>query len=106
MFKNLQREFKSLCLPSKVYFVLSLIGLLCLALQNRSMARYCVGTFECDMQQSGNFVVFVVKMLYILFWTWLLNLICKAGHKKVSWFLVLMPFILFFILISLLLLNQ
>ena len=106
MFKDLQKEFKGLCLPSKVYFMLSLVGLLSLAFQNGIQGRYCVGTFECDMQNSGNFVVFVVKALYVLFWTWLLNLICKAGHKKVSWFLVLLPFILFFILISLMLLNQ
>ena len=32
----------------------------------------------------------------ILFWTWVLNIICKAGYKWVSWLLVLLPFILIF----------
>lgn len=106
MFKNLQREFKRLCLPSKVYFLLSLVGLISIVFQNNNSHKYCVGSLECDMVNSGNFVVFVVKALYVIFWTWLLNIICQAGHKNVSWFLVLLPFILFFILVSLMLLNQ
>ena len=106
MFKNLHKDFKRLSLPSKVYFLVSMIGLLSLMFQNTNSRKYCVGSLECDMMNSGNFVVFIVKALCVLFWTWLLNIICQAGHKNVSWFLVLMPFILFFILIALLMLNQ
>lgn len=41
-------------------------------------------------------VVFVMKIIYILFWTYILNLMCKDGHREISWFLVLIPFILLF----------
>ena len=42
-------------------------------------------------------VISVVAMIAMI----LQNAICKAGYKRVSWFLVLMPFILFFVLIGL-----
>jgi flagellar biosynthesis/type III secretory pathway M-ring protein FliF/YscJ len=32
-----------------------------------------------------------------------LSLICKDGHKNIAWFLVLIPFILFFLLLGVLL---
>jgi hypothetical protein len=32
-----------------------------------------------------------------LFWTWILNFICKSGYPGVSWFLLLLPYILLII---------
>ena len=37
-----------------------------------------------------------VHLLFAIFWTWLLNLICKSGFTPVSWFLVLFPIIIYF----------
>jgi hypothetical protein len=45
-------------------------------------------------------MIFIIKVVYILFWTWILNLICSAGAPGVAWFLVLLPLIVFFILIA------
>ncbi len=42
----------------------------------------------------------------LTFWTFVLNCICKAGYKGVSWFLVLFPFVLMFVLIALFLLKS
>tara|TARA_B000000557_G_scaffold263908_1_gene267856 strand:+ start:1385 stop:1708 length:324 start_codon:yes stop_codon:yes gene_type:complete len=103
--KGASREFSKLCLPSKLYFVISMVAIVSLMMQNGHQSKYCVGSMECDVMKSGNFIIFVVKVIYVLFWTWLLNIICKAGHANVSWFLVLMPFILYFILIALIFLN-
>ena len=101
MFKQLQK----LCTPSYVYFVISAISIAVLAFQNLgNSSTYCVGDFSCNVPNT--IAVFVVKILYVLFWTWLLDLICREGYKSVSWFLVLFPFILFFVLLGLLLLNQ
>jgi hypothetical protein len=49
--------------------------------------------------------VFLVKIVYILFWTWILNLICKDGHTGIAWFLVLIPFILLFVIMGLVMVN-
>ena len=46
------------------------------------------------------------KAVYILFWTFILNAICKAGYKEVSWFMVLLPIILLFIIIGIVILNS
>ena len=50
--------------------------------------------------------MFLFKALYILFWTFVLNAICKAGYKEVSWFMVLLPIILLFIIIGMVVLNS
>ena len=42
----------------------------------------------------------------MLFWTFILNAICKAGYKEVSWFMVLLPIILLFIIIGIVILNS
>ena len=76
-----------------------------IAIQNRKNdKKYCVGDYECDV--SSTFIVFVIKIVYVLFWTWVLHLICRAGYTKLSWFIVLLPFILMFVLISLLLITN
>jgi len=41
-------------------------------------------------------IVFALKALGVLFWTWVLNLMCKDGHKEIAWILILLPFISMF----------
>jgi hypothetical protein len=95
---------KNLCTPSYVYLVVSLIALVVIAVQNfGNTDRYCVGHYSC--QVSSTILIFIIKLLYILFWTWVLNLICNAGYSGISWFLVLLPLIVFFLLISLLFIS-
>ena len=48
---------------------------------------------------------FIGKAIYVAFWTFVLNAICKAGYKGFSWFIVLFPLILMAILIGLILLS-
>jgi hypothetical protein len=92
---------KDLCTPSYVYLVISTIAVIVMAIQNYgNINTYCVGSLSCVVGSTA--LVFAIKVLYILFWTWILNLICKAGVPQLAWFLVLLPFILFFILVALL----
>jgi len=95
---------KNLCTPSYVYLVVSLIALVVIAVQNfGNTDRYCVGHYSCHV--SSTILIFIIKLMYILFWTWVLNLICNAGYSGISWFLVLLPLIVFFLLISLLFIS-
>ena len=99
------KKLKDLCAPSMVYFVISMIALALLFIQNISnTTSYHVGSFSCRVPNT--MVVFIAKFIYILFWTWILNLICKDGHTGISWLLVLFPFLLLFVMIGLLLLNM
>lgn len=98
-------KLKELCRPSLVYFIISMVALALLFIQNiGNTSSYHVGSFSCRVPNT--MVVFIAEFIYILFWTWILNLICKDGHSGISWLLVLFPFILLFVMIGLLMLNM
>ena len=64
---------------------------------------YCLGMYSCNVTSIG--IIFAIKVIYVLFWTWVLNIICRGGYERVSWFLVLFPYILFFLLLGLLMIK-
>lgn len=98
-------NLKKLCTPALVYFVISMISVVLMLLQNLSgNGKYNVGKYSCECGNVG--FLFLGKVLYVFFWTWVLNFICNKGYKNVSWFLVLFPFILFFILIAMFILGS
>lgn len=98
------KDFKNLCTPAFLYLLISVILFVVIAVQNfGNTNRYCVGEHECFVPNT--FTVFVVKALYILFWTFILNALCKAGYKEISWLILLLPLIMFFILIAMLVVN-
>lgn len=99
------KTLKELCTPAMIYFVISVIALAMVLLQNLgNQNSYTVGSFSCRVPNTA--LVFIVKMIYILFWTWVLNLICKDGHTGISWLLVLLPWILLFVMMGLLMINM
>ena len=99
------KKLKDLCTPALIYFVISIISLVLLFIQNiHNVNSYHVGNFSCKVPNT--MLVFFFKLMYILFWTWILNLICKDGHTGISWLLVLFPFILLFVILGLIMLNQ
>jgi hypothetical protein len=96
---------KKLCTPAYIYLVVSLISVFAMVIQNSgNTVTYCVGEYECNVPST--IMIFVVKFLYIGFWTFILNSVCKAGYEKVSWLLLLLPFLMFFVLIGSLMLYQ
>jgi hypothetical protein len=91
------KKLKELCTPAFLYFILSMLGVLVSVVQNLGNSRrYNLGMLSSRVPST--FLVFLVEIIYILFWTWVLNLMCKDGHKEIAWFLVLIPFILLFLL--------
>ena len=101
---NFQKTFASLCKPAALYFVLSLFALLLVVIQNMNNTHtLCVGNFSCSVPSTS--LVFLLNLVYMMFWTWILQLICKAGWNWVSWVLVLLPFVAAFTVI-LLTMNQ
>jgi len=98
-------KLSQLCTPSLVYFVISVICLAMAVMQNLgNNHRYNLGSFSCQVPSCV--AVFIIKVVYVLFWTWILNLMCRDGHTEIAWFLVLLPFILFAIIIGLIMANQ
>ncbi len=98
--------YNSLCTPAQLYLVLSVISILALLMQNcSSPMTYTVGRYTVPLEHH-NMIFFVFKAIYILVWTFLLNQLCRYGYGGISWFLVLLPFILMFVIIALLLLAN
>lgn len=94
---------KNLCQPALLYLVISLVAIFVMALQNYTNEKvYCLGYYSCNVPSV--YLIFVVKIIYVIFWTWVLNLICRSGAPIVSWLLVLFPLVLFFVLVGLMLL--
>jgi hypothetical protein len=99
------KTVKELCTPAMIYFVISIIALAMVLLQNLgNQNSYNVGSFSCRVPSTA--LVFIIKLIYILFWTWVLNLICKDGHTSISWLLVLLPWILLFVMMGILMINM
>jgi hypothetical protein len=105
MAKFLPFNVKTLCTPALLYFGISMIALLLVIFQNLGNTNsYHVGNFSCRVPNT--LLIFVIKFIYILFWTYVLNLICKDGHVGISWLLVLLPWILLFVIMGLLIMNM
>lgn len=99
------RSLKDLCKPASLYFIISMIALVMIMFQNLGNRNsYHVGNFSCRVPNT--FLVFIFEFIYIIFWTYVLNLICKDGHVGISWLLVLLPFILLFVMTGLLMINM
>ena len=89
------KTLKELCTPAMLYFVISIIGLVIVLMQNLGNTNsYHVGSFSCRVPNTA--VVFIVKLIYVLFWTWILNIICRDGFEGIAWILDLLPYLLMF----------
>ena len=80
------KNFAKLCTPAKIYFAIAVFASI-VALFNG----------------IGILAVFF-KLLFALIWTFILGWLCKKGYNSISWFLVLLPYIIMF-LVSLRLLR-
>lgn len=87
--------YKELCTPAKIYFLLSVAGLLLSIAHNMSTPnKYTLGQMTINVR--NNTPIFIIKVATIIFWTWLLSLMCKDGQKGIAWALVLFPFFVLF----------
>ena len=93
-------NLSELCRPAFLYFFISMMLFVLILVQNinQPMGVYAMGDMSCPA--SNKTIIFAIKLLYIFFWTWILDLICKAGYTGISWFLVLLPLMLFFLLLG------
>jgi len=93
----LSKNMGRMCTPAMVYFVLSMIVIFVLLMQNLgNKTKYRVGNMSCSVTNTT--MLFIVKIIYVFFWTYVLNLICKDGYPELSWLLVFLPFVWFFMI--------
>jgi len=93
------RKLRDLCMPALIYFILASLMLIYFIYDNFGNQNHLkVGSKVMSVPNTT--LIFVLKLIYILFWTWVLNLICKDGYSIISWILVLLPFIVMFLMFS------
>ena len=91
-------DIRKMCSPAVIYFFISVFSLLMLIgmnLSNHGTNTLCVGNYECPTESL--LMVYLMKGLYILFMTIVLDSLCKNGYKSISWFLVFFPLLFYFI---------
>jgi hypothetical protein len=97
--------FDKLCTPAQIYLIVSFIlmvlsyfGLNAISQQislnqsNNSFLQSLNFTYQKDARTS-----YVVQTVLIVLWTWILSYLCKKGFSNLSWFLILLPWVLMFL---------
>jgi ABC-type dipeptide/oligopeptide/nickel transport system permease subunit len=70
------KDFSKLCTPAKIYFAIAVIAAV-------------VSLFN-GLSVMGE----VMKLIFAFIWTFILAWLCDKGYKSLSWFLVLLPYII------------
>jgi len=91
------KRLKDLCTPAFLYFAISIFWLLVMVIQNVNSDINTLWIGQQNIRVPNLILVFFIQIIYILFWTWILNLMCRDGHSDISWLLVLVPFLIMFI---------
>jgi hypothetical protein len=71
----MNKDFSKLCTPAKVYFAIAVIASI-IALFNKF-----------------SLLSVLMKLVFAFIWTFVLAWLCDKGYKNLSWFLVLLPYI-------------
>lgn len=70
------KDFEKLCTPAKIYFALAILSIL-------------MGLFS-----GFNLMAILGKLFFAVIYTFILGWLCSKGWKSLSWFLVLLPYVL------------
>lgn len=76
------KNFSKLCTPARIYFAIAVIAAIFALFNGASM-----------MMEFW-------KIVFAFIWTFVLGWLCDKGYKSISWFLVLLPYILMFLAMS------
>jgi len=102
---NTLKLFESLCSPAQLYLGMSVFAVLTQCYQNIGKPN----EFTCGLMKSqspiNNAFYIAFEILYVLGWTYMLNVLCKKSYSKLSWLLILVPLVGMFVIIGLLILG-
>lgn len=88
---------EGLCKPARLYLVLSIIVFIVMVFQNYgNIDYYCLGKLQCESPSLT--IIYLIKFVYVAFWTLIIQLLCNYKQTTIAWLLVLYPIILYIIL--------
>ena len=92
---------KNLCTPAYVYLVISFIAIFSLMYEKSpEYSNYCLNKFGCKVGTMT--IIILTQGLLTVIWAVILDKICKRGYPGISWFLLALPYLMFFVAIWLL----
>jgi len=92
---NVMKAYSALCNPAKFYFIISMVSFVIILLQNiGNNSGFSLGAFSTS--SASPVLVLTLHVIFVLIWTWMLNMLCRI-NPKISWVIVLFPFVLMFI---------
>ena len=74
--------FESLCTPAQLYLGISALSVLAMCYQNIGNPNVIACVLMKADTPVNNAVYLVLEILYVLVWTYLLNILCKKGYNK------------------------
>jgi hypothetical protein len=70
------KDFSKLCTPAKIYFAIAVIASI------------------FALFKGVHLMAVAIKLFFAFIWTFVLGWLCSKGMKTLSWFLVLLPYII------------
>ena len=70
------KDFSKLCTPAKIYFAIAVIAMI------------------ISLFNGASIMMELWKIVFAFIWTFVLGWLCKKGYTSISWFLVLLPYII------------
>lgn len=70
------KDFRNLCTPAKIYFAIAVIATVIALFSGVSL------------------MMAFWKLVFAFIWTYVLGWLCDKGYRSISWFLVLLPYII------------
>jgi hypothetical protein len=70
------KDFSKLCTPAKIYFAIAVIATV-------------IALFS-----GASVMMSFLQLVFAFIWTFLLGWLCEKGYTYISWFLVLLPYII------------
>tara|TARA_B100000674_G_scaffold401788_1_gene347697 strand:+ start:1279 stop:1944 length:666 start_codon:yes stop_codon:yes gene_type:complete len=96
---NVEKMFKKLCNPAKLYLVLSAFSLLFYMISFSSYGRELNHIHAMGVEADHHtYMGLMMHIVWVILWTSVLNYICHKFPKHgttISWVLVVLPFVLF-----------
>ena len=91
-------KIRALCTPAFIFFVISILSIFVMIFQNvENTDQYCFGNVSCSVANTS--MIFIFKIVTIVVWTWLLDVLCARGYENLAWFILLFPYILLMLVI-------
>jgi hypothetical protein len=72
----MNKEFSKLCTPAKIYFAIAVIASI------------------ISLFNGMPVITIFFNLIFAFIWTYVLGYLCKKGFSTLSWFLVLLPYII------------